>query len=126
MHLYLLPNDKILDQSKLKAFAGDKMNASQKNCNVDRKHCGKRRKCLLPVFYPFPIMFSKSFLLGIVNSHDCLVNFYSDISWFSTNFIYILGDYNTDRLVFIDHLREVMKVVSYSRRSLNAGCIRLF
>ena len=26
-----------------------------------RKHCGKRRKCWLPAFSPFPAMFSKGF-----------------------------------------------------------------
>ena len=25
-----------------------------------RKHCGKRRKCWLPAFSPFPTMFSKA------------------------------------------------------------------
>ena len=32
-----------------------------------RKHCGKKRKCWLPAFSPFPIMFSK----GYVKSWDC-------------------------------------------------------
>ena len=29
-----------------------------------RKHCGKRRKCWLPAFYPFPTMYSKGFFVG--------------------------------------------------------------
>ena len=56
-----LPHDKVLDCSKLKAFAVDKINDSEKlkicfeKC---RKRCGKRRKCCLPAFSPFPTMFS--------------------------------------------------------------------
>ena len=67
-----LPNDKFLDLSKLKAFADDKINVQiesicrrQNKCNlkteilfgIGRKHCGKRRKCWLPAFSPFPTMF---------------------------------------------------------------------
>ena len=37
-----------------------------------RKHCGKRRKCWLPAFSPFPTMFSKDFFLGVVKSRDCV------------------------------------------------------
>ena len=43
-----LPNDKILDWSKIKALADDKINVVQKLkfCVWEgRKHCGKRRKC---------------------------------------------------------------------------------
>ena len=32
------------------------------------KHCGKRRKCLLPAFSPFPIMFLKGILRQILDS----------------------------------------------------------
>ena len=38
-----------------------------------RKHCGKRRKCWLPAFSPFPSMFSKGFLYRVVKSWDCMV-----------------------------------------------------
>ena len=38
-----------------------------------RKHCGKRRKCLLPAFSPFPTMFSKAFFSRGVKSWDCAV-----------------------------------------------------
>ena len=58
-----LPNDKFPDWSKPKAFADDKKNATLqqmfisgcieniggKGENAGRKHCGKRRKCWLPV-----------------------------------------------------------------------------
>ena len=33
-----------------------------------RKHCGKRRKCWLPAFSPFPMMFSKDLFLRVVKS----------------------------------------------------------
>ena len=62
-----LPNDKILDVTKLKTFADDKINAAQMMISTfDRvkKHCGKRRKCWLLAFSSFPIMFSKGFFLG--------------------------------------------------------------
>ena len=36
------------------------------NPTAGRKHCGKRRKCCLPAFSPFPTMFSKAtFLITI-------------------------------------------------------------
>ena len=59
----LLPNDKILDWSKFKAHADDKINKTQKIeicCWMGRKHFGKRRKCWLPAFSPFPKMFSNA------------------------------------------------------------------
>ena len=40
---------------------------------MDRNHFGKRRKCWLPAFSPFPKMFSKTFFLGVVKSRDCVV-----------------------------------------------------
>ena len=71
-----LPNDKILDWSKVKAFADDKRNVIEKLKFVfgkGRKHCGKRRKCWLPAFSPFPTMFSKGFLYRVVRSRDYVV-----------------------------------------------------
>ena len=32
---------------------------------------GKRRKCWLPAFSPFPTMFSKALFFGNVQSRDC-------------------------------------------------------
>ena len=58
-----LPNDKILDWSKLKAVADDKSNVAEKSriwFGKDRKHGGKRRKWCLP----FITMFSKGFSVG--------------------------------------------------------------
>ena len=34
---------------------------------MDRKHCGKRRKCWLPALSLFPTMFSKGFFFKVVN-----------------------------------------------------------
>ena len=70
-----LPNDKILDQSKLKAFADDKIDCWNDDLYLwyGRKHCGKRRKCWLPAFSPFPTVFSKAFFLRVVKSRDCVV-----------------------------------------------------
>ena len=33
---------------------------------------GKRRKCWLPAFSPFPTMFSKVFLFSVVKGRDCM------------------------------------------------------
>ena len=35
---------------------------------MGRKKCGKRRKCWLPTFSPFPTMFSKGFFFRVVKS----------------------------------------------------------
>ena len=59
-----LPIDKILDWSKLIVFADDKIGVAEYFKMVQgrvEKHCGKRRKCWLPAFSPFPTMFSKGF-----------------------------------------------------------------
>ena len=52
----------ILDSSKLKGFADDNFKFEvklQKVIQTGRKHCGKRRNCLLQAIYPFPTLFSK-------------------------------------------------------------------
>ena len=71
-----LPDDKISDWSKLKAYADDKFKNVTQNIKVvfslDRKHCGKRRKCWLPAFSSFPTMFSKGFFLQCVKSRHCV------------------------------------------------------
>ena len=72
-----LPDDKSLDKSKLKAFADDKRNASQKLKFVLRRAGNivgeKREKFCLPVFSPFPTMFSKALYLRVVKSQNCVV-----------------------------------------------------
>ena len=59
-----LPNDKIFDMTKLKAFADDKLSVAEMAIflyDKSRKHCGKRRKSWLPAFSSFPTVFSKAF-----------------------------------------------------------------
>ena len=77
-----LPNNTIFNWSKLKAFADDKKKKKKKKkkkieieiCfRKGRKHCGKRRKCWLQAFSPFPTMFSEGFFLRVVKSGDCVV-----------------------------------------------------
>ena len=73
--LTLYQNEKILDWSKLKAFADNKIkfNATEKlKFLLERvENTGKRKKCWLPAFSPFPTMFSKEFLYSVVKSGLC-------------------------------------------------------
>ena len=64
-----LPNNKTIDWSKFKAFADDNLNVAEMAKIVfDKveKHCGKRCKCWLPAFSPFPTMFSKASFSGLL------------------------------------------------------------
>ena len=59
------PHNKILDLTKLKAFADEKLNVSKMIISVfdsveSRKHCGKRRNCLYKQFLLFPQCFQKA------------------------------------------------------------------
>ena len=74
-HLTLYHTPKSLDSSKLKAFQDDKIYVCEKLnwFGKGRKHIGKRRKCWLPAFSPFPSMFSKGILIRVVKSRDCVV-----------------------------------------------------
>ena len=52
----------ILDSSKLKGFADDNfqfVRNVKKVLQMGRKHCGKRRNCLLRAIFPFPTILSK-------------------------------------------------------------------
>ena len=71
-----LPDDKILDVIKLKAFPDDNLNVAMMTIPpFDRvENSGKRRKCWLPAFSTFPTMFSKAFFFRVVKSQDCVVN----------------------------------------------------
>ena len=65
--------NRVLDWSKLKAFAGQKINVTEKLEFVfgkGRKHGEKRRKCWLPAFSPVP---TKVSLYRVVKSRDCVV-----------------------------------------------------
>ena len=71
------PNDNIINVTKLKALADDKLNGAKMTISLfDRvkKNCGKRKKCWLPAFSPFPTVFSKSFSFRVVKSPDREVN----------------------------------------------------
>ena len=54
-----IPDDKILNFSKFKAFADDKiwLNRIMKFVFDRVKYCGRGRKCWLPVFSPLHTMF---------------------------------------------------------------------
>ena len=70
MTLNSLPNNKILDRPKLTAFADENVNDAKMMISLydrEEKNFGKRRKCWLPAFSPFPTMFSEGFVKdGIV------------------------------------------------------------
>ena len=71
-----LPNDKILDVTKLKALADDKLNVTKMKislCDRAENTVGKGKKCWLPAFPPFPTMDSKALLFKVVTSRDCVV-----------------------------------------------------
>ena len=71
-----LPNDKTLDWSKLKAFADDKIDMTEKFKFVLKRVeniVGKRRKCWLPAFSPFSQNVFKAFFIRVVKSWDCVV-----------------------------------------------------
>ena len=67
-------NDNFFDGTKLKAFADDKLNVTIMTIFLFDKeeNTGKRRKCWLPSFSPFPTMFSEGFFYRIVNSCACV------------------------------------------------------
>ena len=65
MRINSLPNDKILDYSKLKAFADNKIIATQKMKFV----------LWLPAFSSIPTMFSKVPSLRVVKSWDCVLKY---------------------------------------------------
>ena len=71
-----LPNDKILDWFKFKAFVDNKLNMTQASKFVsDRAEniVGKGEKCWLPAFSLHPHSVSKKFFLRAIKSLDCLV-----------------------------------------------------
>ena len=57
------PNDKFFYSSKLKKFADDNFKFDQNGevLKTGRKHCWKRRNCLLQAISPFLTVFSKDF-----------------------------------------------------------------
>ena len=68
-----LPTDKILEMTKLKAFADDKLNVAE----MSRKHCGKKGEYAgHQHFLLFPQCFPKRSSFGVVKSRDCVVKSY--------------------------------------------------
>ena len=71
-----LPNGNVLDWTKVKVFADDKLNdATIINSVFDRIEniVGKGENAGLPAFSPFPTMFSKVFFLRVIKSRDCVL-----------------------------------------------------
>ena len=66
---------KFFDVTKFKSLTDDKLKVAKMIISLfDRvENTGKWRKCWLPVFSPFPTVFSKSFFLRAVKSRDCEV-----------------------------------------------------
>ena len=74
--LNLLPNDEMLDSSKLKAFPDNKIDFAKvvifvfdrvENIVAKGENAGNQH------FFPFPTMFSKGFFPKVVKSRDCVV-----------------------------------------------------
>ena len=78
MWLNSLPNDNILDWSKFKAFAGNKINVTKQNYKLKfvlemvENIVGKGEICWLPAFSPFHAVFKGSFH-RVIKSLDCAV-----------------------------------------------------
>ena len=71
-----LPNNKILDMTKLKAFTDDKINVAQIMISVFdwvENTVGKGVKCWILAFSSFPTMFAKGFFLRVGKNWDCVV-----------------------------------------------------
>ena len=70
-----LPNYKIFDMTRLKAFADNKLNVAKITISLfdGLENTGKRRKHWLPAFSYFPTEFSKAPFLRVVRSWDCVV-----------------------------------------------------
>ena len=74
--IYPLPNKKIIDWSKLKAFVDDKINLNEKFKLVlgrVENIVGKEENVGYQPFFPFPAMFPKGFFLRVVKSQDFMV-----------------------------------------------------
>ena len=77
-------------------------------CGMGRKHYGKRRKCWLPAFSPFPTRFSKGFFFRVDKSRDCvtkgqrgalymiqvMISFHTACSQFNLGFIHSSSSFN--------------------------------
>ena len=71
-----LPNNKFLDWSKLKAFADNKINVTEKlklALGQEENIVGKGENAGYQHFLLFPQMFSKAFIFKVVKSRDSVV-----------------------------------------------------
>ena len=71
----IFPKPQILDSSKLKEFAVGNFKLDENSKKVlqeGRKHCAKRRNCLLQAISPFPLVFKKDFYCRHVTNKACL------------------------------------------------------
>ena len=76
LHFNSLPNDKILEWSKFKAFADDKIHVGLELKTVYGRLgniSGKEENAGYQHFLLFPQCFQKSFLLGVIKSQDFVV-----------------------------------------------------
>ena len=75
LHLNSLPNDKMIDWPKLKAFADDKIKIlKMMNLSLIRlKTLWEKEKMLVINICPFSTMFSMGFLPRVIKSQDCRV-----------------------------------------------------
>ena len=70
---YLLPNNKLFDMTKLKAFADDKLNVAKTTislCDRVANTVGKEENA----FSSFPTVFSKADFFRVINCGDYVVN----------------------------------------------------
>ena len=73
--LSITTNFKQSDSSKLKEFADKNFKICckwQKALQTGKKHCGKRRNCLLQAISPFPTVFFKDLYCRHVETRACL------------------------------------------------------
>ena len=75
MQFIILPKQQILATSKLKDLADTNFKFNENGLRVlhtGRKHCGKKRNCLLQAISPFYIVFSKALHCRHVKTRACL------------------------------------------------------
>ena len=85
MFLNSLPIDKFSGWSKLKAFADNKINVTEKLKFIlgrVQNIVGKGENDGYQHFQLFPTMFSKGFFFKVVKSWDCVVNPFPNKPWF--------------------------------------------
>ena len=93
--LTLYKTTQFLDLPKLKVFAHNKSNDTQKMKFVfeqGRNQCWKKRKCYIPEFSQFYTTFSKAFFVRLITNLDCIVKGWGLPS--ATPFVYIVINFH--------------------------------